>query len=179
MSSPRVNKEYKDQIHFVTITIIEWIDILTKLEYFEMIIDSLKFCQNEKGLEIYEYVIMTNHLHLIVKAKNNNLSQVISDFKKHTTREMFKLLEKDNRKYILNLLKNSFYKKKGYDNQIWQRENYPEIILSDKFFKEKANYIHNNPVKRGFVSKIEDWSYSSAKNWCTNDHSLIKLNSLY
>ena len=77
-----------------------------KPQYFQIIIDSLKYCQKNKGLLLYEFVIMTYNLHLIAKAKKGNkLSQIISDFKKHTTREIFKELEKDNRKYILNLRK--------------------------------------------------------------------------
>ena len=91
---------------------------------------------------------MMNHLHLIAGAKEGNkLSQTISDFKKHTTREILKELEKDNRKYILNLIENSFSKKKDYQDQIWQRENYPEPIINEKFLNEKIKYIYNNPLK--------------------------------
>ncbi len=113
---------------------------------------------------------MTNHIHLIVRANENyKLSQIISDFKKYTTREILKMLESDNRKYIKNLIKNSFSKKKGYENQIWQRENYPKVVENEKFYLEKANYIHNNPVKKGYVEKPEEWIYSSARNRAMGD----------
>ncbi|MBU0660675.1 transposase [Patescibacteria group bacterium] len=162
--------------HFITLTVIEWIDIFTKEEYFKVVIDSLNYCKKNKGLKVYEYVIMTNHVHIIISTpKTNNLSQVISDFKKHTTREIWKLLEKDNRNYILNLLNNSYNKKKGYTNQIWQRENYPELIYSDTFCLTKTTYIYMNPVKKGYVKNPEDWKYSSAKNWINYDHSVIEL----
>ena len=179
MPPKRINQENENKIHFLTITIIEWIDIFTKPEYFKMIIDSLKYCRKNKGLLLYEFVIMTNHLHLIAKATEGyKLSQIISDFKKHTTREILKELEKDNRRYILNLIKNSFSKKKDYQNQIWQRENYPELIFNEKFLNEKINYIYNNPVKKEFVIKQEDWKYSSARNRILNDDSIIELDSL-
>ena len=127
---------------------------------------------------LYEFVIMTNHLHLIARAKEKyKLSQIISDFKKHTTREILKELEKDNRKYILNLIKNSFSKKKDYQNQIWQRENYPEPIINEKFLNEKIKYIYNNPVKKEYVAKQEDWLYSSARNRILNDNSIIQLDN--
>ncbi|MDA3839995.1 MAG: transposase [Patescibacteria group bacterium] len=176
MPTLRINEENENIPHFITITVIEWIDIFTKPEYFKVIIESLKYCQNNKGLKIFEYVIMTNHIHLIVKAKDGNiLSQVISDFKKHTTKEIFKLLEKDNRRYILNLVKNSFSRKKGYENQLWQRENYPEPVLSEKFLLEKINYIYKNPTRKEFVALPENWFYSSARNRILDDNNIINL----
>ena len=175
----RIKNEDENLTHFLTITTIEWIDIFTKPQYFQIIVDSLKYCRDNKGLLLYEFIIMTNHIHLIVKAKEGNkLSQIISDFKKHTTREILKELEEDNRRYILNLIKNSFAKKKNYQNQIWQRENYPELITSEKFIFQKANYIYNNPVKRGYVIKLEDWRYSSARNRILNNNSIIELDNL-
>ena len=176
MPTLRINQINEECCHFLTITTIEWIDIFTNEDYFKLIVDSLKFCRQNKELLLYEYVIMTNHLHLISQAKEGyKLSQIISDFKKYTTREILKLLKNDNRRYIISLIKNSFSKKSGYENQIWQRENYPEVIESEKFFLEKVNYIYNNPVKRGFVSKSENWLYSSARNRILNDNSIIEL----
>lgn len=180
MPTLRVKKENENQPHFITITIIEWIDIFTKPEYFKVVIDSLKFCRQNKGLLLYEYVIMTNHIHLIAQAKEGfRLSQIISDFKKHTTREILRLLEKDNRRYIMNLIKNSFSKKKGYENQVWQRENYPELIVSEKFLSNKISYIYYNPVRKEYVRKAEDWLFSSARNRILNDHSTMKLDDFW
>ncbi len=180
MPTKRIHQKNENEMHFLTLTIIEWIDIFTKPEYFKVIIDSLKYCRKNKGLKVYEYVIMTNHIHLIVKAKQGyKLSQIASDFKKHTTREILKLLEQDNRRYILNLTENSFAKKKGYDKQIWQRENYPEVILSEKFLRQKIRYIYKNPVKKEYVVNPEDWLYSSARNRILDDNSVIELDSLW
>ncbi len=180
MPTLRINQVNENLTHFLTLTIIEWIDIFTKPEYFNVIIDSLKFCREHKGLSLYEYVIMPNHIHLIASANEGyKLSQTISNFKKHTTREIIKLLGQDNRGYILNLIKNSFARKAGYENQIWQRENYPEVVVSDEFFQEKTRYIHNNPVKKEFVKKPEDWFYSSARNRILDDNSIIGLDSLW
>jgi REP element-mobilizing transposase RayT len=178
MTSLRINSDNENSMHFLTLTVIEWIDIFAKPQYGDVIIDSLKFCQKNKRLKLFEYVIMTNHIHLIVKAEENKLSQIISDFKKYTTRKILKLLESDRRGYILNLIKNSFAKKKDYENQIWQRENYPEIITSEKFLFEKIKYIHNNPVKKNYVTLPENWFYSSARNRILNDNSLIQLDDI-
>ena len=180
MPTLRIHNENENLTHFLTITIIEWIDIFTKPQYFQIIIDSLKYCRENKGLLLYEFVIMANHIHLIARAKKENkLSQITSDFKKHTTREILKELEKDNRRYILNLIKNSFAKKKDCQSQIWQRENYPEVITSEKFLREKTIYLYNNPVKKEYVVKPEDWLYSSARNRILNDNSIIGLDNFW
>ncbi|MDD5731642.1 MAG: transposase [Patescibacteria group bacterium] len=176
MPTPRVNKENESFPHFVTITTIEWLDIFTKKEYFEIMIDCLKYCRDKLGLLLYEYVFMTNHIHLIIQSKEGyKLSQIISSFKQFTSKRILDELEKDHRKYILKIIENSFSKKEGTQIQIWQRENYPEVLETEKFMDQKIDYIYNNPVKKGYVEKPEDWTYSSARNKFLDDNSVITL----
>ena len=100
MPTIRINKENENAFHFLTLTTIEWVNIFTKPEYFKIIVESLDYCRKKKGLMLFEYVIMTNHIHLIACAKEGHkLSQIISDFKKHTTRAILEALNIDNRKY--------------------------------------------------------------------------------
>jgi len=114
MTTFRINKENKNLMHYLTITVIEWIDIFTKPQYFKIITDSLSFCRASKGLKLYDFVIMTNHIHLIARAEEGHeLSAVLRDFKRHTTKEILKQLKSDNRIYITNLLSNSFARKLG------------------------------------------------------------------
>ena len=162
--SPRIIKKDIGGIYFLTLTVIEWINIFTKKEYYELLADSLRYCIQHKGLILYEYVFMTNHIHLIISAKGGvGLDDIIRDFKRFTTQEIKKLLYRDNRKYILRLIKNSFKRKKGSKFQIWQRENYPVTIETEDFLNTKIEYIWHNPVKKGYVLNPEDWLYSSAK----------------
>jgi REP element-mobilizing transposase RayT len=163
--SVRIHKNDNRNIYFLTLTVVEWINIFTKRDYFEVLKDSLQYCIDNKGLILYEYVFMTNHIHLIASTtkENDGLDSVIRDFKSFTTHEIWKLLEKDNRKYITRLLKNSLKMKKGSDKQIWQRENYPEELITDEFCNTKIQYIYHNPVKKGYVLDPEDWLYSSAR----------------
>ena len=179
MPTPRINKDNKNKIHFLTFTTIEWIDIFTKQEYFDLIINTFKYCQKNQGLLLYGFVIMTNHVHCLISAKENYfLEDIVASFKKFTTAQTKKLLEKDNRKYISVLIKSSYAKKQNTSFQIWQRENYPETIESEKFFLQKLNYIHNNPVKKCYVAKPEDWIYSSARNYLLNDNSVIVVDRI-
>lgn len=201
MPTLRIQKGDKYSIYFITITTIEWIDIFTKEIYFETLLDSLKFCQKNKGLRLHGFVFMTNHIHLIGGGSEKcGFDEIIRDFKKFTTFKIKEILMnnpratfgfKENRNYILRLIRNSYFKKKriqqgsnqrlepAKDFQIWQRENFPRIIETEKFFNEKLNYIHNNPVKRGYVAKPEDWKYSSARNYFLRDDSLIKIDYPY
>ena len=108
--SKKIEKESKKP-HFLTLTVIEWINIFTKRKYFEILIENLKFYQR-KGLQVHAYVLMTNHLHLIVSSKRKPLANLIQSFKSYTTREIKKALEKDERKHIIKLIKNSFSKRR-------------------------------------------------------------------
>jgi REP element-mobilizing transposase RayT len=62
--------------------------------------------------------------------------------------------------------------------KIWQEGYHPEAIYSEKWFQQKLNYIHYNPVKKGFVTEAENWKYSSAKNWFLDDHSIINIENI-
>ncbi|MDD5731906.1 MAG: transposase [Patescibacteria group bacterium] len=177
MSSLRIHQENENAPHFITLTIIEWLNIFTQKEYFNCVIECLKFSQKNLGLLLYEYVIMTNHIHLIVQAREGyQLSKIIQSFKQFTTKEILKLLETDRRKYILRILNNSFSKRSV--NQIWQETNYPELIESEKFLQQKIDYIYNNPVIKGYVDEPQHYLYSSARNRYLDDNSIIELDNL-
>lgn len=164
MPSVKIHNENENFPHFLTFTIIEWIDIFTSEKYFDVLLNVMKYCKDNLGLEVYAYVFMTNHIHVIWKAKDGySLSKIVQSFKRQTTKEIKKLILSDSRKYIAGLIKTSKYKRSSF--QVWQENNYPEVIETGRFLKTKLDYIHNNPVKKGLVSKPEFWTYSSASNY--------------
>lgn len=169
MPSIRIAQEQKDETYFLTFTVIDWINIFVNNDYFNSIIDTLKFYQVKYNLVIYGYVIMTNHIHLI--ARSENMIQFAQGFKSYSTKLICKLLIIDHRKYITDLLnpdKISLF-------PIWKSTNMPKIINSESYFQQKLEYIHNNPVKKGYVDKAEDWAYSSARNFFLEDDSIINI----
>lgn len=154
----------KEGLYFTTSTIVEWIPVFTASNYMQIIIDSLKYCRQNKGLHIFANVIMVNHLHLIVSSPD--LSKVLKDFKSFTAKEILRLAREESKKWLLNQFE--YYKKrhkKGSTHQVWQEGVHPQKILSEKILKEKINYIHNNPAKAGYVRNPEHWIYSSASNY--------------
>ena len=88
MSGDRYKITNQNATYFLTLTVINWIDVFTRKEYKHTIVESLIYCQTNKGLKIYAWCIMSNHLHLIVQAKEGyNLSDILRDFKKFTAKK--------------------------------------------------------------------------------------------
>jgi REP element-mobilizing transposase RayT len=169
----------QEALHYLTFQVVNWIDIFTRKVYRDIIIDSLKYCQENKGLELYGYVIMSNHIHVLIRASNNNLSDIIRDFKTHTSKIIIHEIQegRESRKeWLLNQFSFAATKhKRNINYQFWTHENHAEIIFSNKFIWQKLEYIHNNPVRNGIVSKPEDYLYSSAKNYADDVCLLIDV----
>jgi len=173
MPIPKMHK-IPGAVYFLTCVIVNKLDIFTYKEFFDIVVESLAYCIKEKGLKLHGFVIMPNHLHLIA-SHDNALSDVIRDFKRFTARQIIEQLNKFNRQYILNLLKFAGKSKNKQNHQVWIHRNYPESVQNIEFFLQKLNYIHNNPVKRGFVSLPEDWIYSSAKCYVSGEDGVLEI----
>ncbi|GAG17916.1 unnamed protein product, partial [marine sediment metagenome] len=146
-------------------------------KYFDIIIQSFEFCRRNKNLQLFAFVILDDHFHLIASALD--LSNTITSLKKFIAKKIIVQLNQDNKSWLLNQL--SYYKKKykkGSDYQVWQEGIHPQSITTDKMLIQKIEYIHYNPVKRGLVDKPEHWRYSSARNYLSNDHSIIKIDEI-
>lgn len=155
--------------HFMTFTVVDWVDIFTRKNYRDIIIESLKFCQNKKGLVLHGYVIMSNHIHVIFQAETGSLSDLVRDFKVFTAKEILKAIEIGPESRSDWMLKRFEFRAKSHlrNNkfQFWEYGNHPEEIFSEKFFWTKLNYIHMNPVRAGIVLKASEYLYSSASNY--------------
>ena len=172
-------------IYFVTFTIVKWVDVFSRLECKQLIINSLKYCCKEKGLNIYAYVIMSNHLHLIISAEENSkgVSAIIRDFKSYTSKAIISWLvnsNKESRKeWMLEIFRKSAkYGKANQNYQLWKQRSHPIILFYPKFIFQKLDYIHMNPVVAGIVEKPEHYCFSSAQNYIGKDECLIDIKLL-
>jgi len=163
-------------LYYLTFQIVQWADLFTRQVYRDIVIDSLKYCQQNKGLEIYAYVIMSNHVHLLARSKNDNLSDIIRDFKRHTSKKIIETIEQLNesrREWLLMIFR---YAARGHSRnneyQVWTHESHAEEIYSNAFIEQKIEYIHNNPVRSRIVSKPEDYIFSSARNYAEIENIL-------
>ena len=166
-------------MYFLTFTVVDWVDVFSRKQYRDIIIDSLKFCIKERELDVYAYVIMTNHVHLIVQSRSGKLSDTIRDIKKFTAHSIIDAIKntpESRREWLLHRFEwNAAQHKRSSNNQLWTHENHAVSITSEQFFQEKMAYIHSNPVRAGWVAREEDYIYSSARCLYTNVEGLLHL----
>ena len=161
----------QEKPHFITCTVVDWIDVFTRKVYKDIVVSSLEYCIKEKGMVLYGYVIMSNHIHLIVQSKEGRLSDLVRDFKKFTAKNILEAIQTEpesRREWMQALFKKateSHTRNKNY--QFWQYGNHAEEIYTLHFMWDKLNYIHLNPIRAGIVEKAQHYIYSSASNYTT------------
>lgn len=163
-------------LNFLTLTIVEWIDLFTRPAFSEIIIDSLRFCQKQKGLVIYGYVIMPSHLHLIVSTENSvGLSPILQSFKSFTAKQILQYLNdktkaESRREWLLSHFAfNARKNKTNSQNQVWQKGNHPIALYTPRVIRQKLDYLHLNPVEAKIVARPEHYLFSSASNYITDN----------
>jgi len=154
-------------LYFLTFTVVNWIDAFTRDIFRDIFYDSCKFCIKNKGLQIYAYCIMTNHIHLIANSNKNPLADIVRDLKAYTSRQVRLSLEKTTSESRKKWMMNTFifrgtYSSNNYDFQFWERGYHPVILDSNFKIDQRLEYIHRNPVKQGLVSEPTHWLHSSA-----------------
>jgi REP element-mobilizing transposase RayT len=175
----------KEGIHFITFAVVDWVDVFTRQAYRDILLDSIRHCQKEKGLLVHAWCIMSNHVHLVVSAINNDTSDILRDFKKFTSKQIIKTIteneQESRREWMIDL-----FKKAGSVNsrnstyQFWQQDNQPKELFSEKFTNQKLDYVHNNPVEAGIVEKAEEYLYSSATDYYFGKQcGLLEIDFLY
>lgn len=166
-----MSRKYKFQnpegLYFVSFATVYWIDIFVRPLYSDIIVDSLKYSQSHLGLELYCWCIMSSHVHLIFKAKENNPDKVLGRIKEHTSKALIKAIQENShesrKEWMLWMLKRAGLKSSNVKgSQLWQHNNKPIELWSTAVIEQKADYIHDNPVISGFGSEPHHWKYSSA-----------------
>lgn len=150
--------------HFLTCTVLNWITLFTRPATVQIVLDSLIYRQQQHDWRIYGYVILENHLHLLVQA--DDLPNQLAHFKSYTARQLIDYLQAINAERVLKQL--SWFRKAhktDRDYQLWEEGSHPQLIDNPDVLRQKLDYIHMNPVKRGYVDFPEHWRYSSARNY--------------
>ena len=166
-----IKNRIEGEVYFVTDTVVDWVDIFTRPIYRHIIIESLEYCQKEKGLIIYAWVLMTNHMRMIAGSHGENkIPDILRDFKKFTSKKILQTLlvesGESRRDWMLNRFEYAGKNDKKITNyKFWQEGNDAQEIYLNDYFNQKLNYIHENPVKAEIVNREEDYRYSSAIDW--------------
>ena len=153
-------------VYFVTFTIKDWLPVFQDPKAIQIISESLRFCILEKCLRIHAYVIMKEHIHLIVfdaNFDNLRLQKTLGSFRKFTGKKLADYLDENYANSLPSAIRSQIINDRA--RQVWQRGWHVESLASEKFLQQKVNYVHENPVRKGFVQLPEDWDYSSAGYW--------------
>lgn len=159
-----------DRAYYLTLTVVGWVDVFTRKNHRDVIIESLKYCQKEKGLIVFAYCIMSNHIHMVANTHEPfDLKDTIRDFKKFTSKKIIQQIQNEpesRREWMLQFFEEEAEPSKKHKYyKFWKAGNHAIELFTEKFVWQKINYIHNNPVEAGFVKNAEDWVYSSATNY--------------
>jgi len=163
------NIEDQEGLYYLTFQVVEWVDIFSRQAIRDIFVESLRYCQQNKGLDLFAWVLMSNHAHLLAQSKNGDISGLIRDIKRHTSKAIIEYIQNEResrRNWILKIFSEAASKtNRNKDYQVWTHENHCVQVYTDTFVREKLEYIHNNPVRAGIVALPEHYIYSSAKNY--------------
>jgi REP element-mobilizing transposase RayT len=158
-------------LYFVSFAVVGWLDVFTRNDYKDIVVESLEFCQKNKGMEIHAWCIMTNHVHLIFKSiDNQNPELLLGDFKRFTSKKIVKAIQENpkesRREFLLDFFKKEAEKSSNVKHfQFWRHDSKSIELWSNEVIHQKIKYIHNNPVEEGIVFRPEDYKYSSAADY--------------
>ncbi|MCO5274487.1 MAG: transposase [Flavobacteriales bacterium] len=153
--------------HFITFAVVGWVDVFTRREYTEFLLQNLAYCRKNKGLRLYEFVIMPNHLHLIAVAANGNLGEIMRDFKTFTSKELVKRIaanpQESRREWMLRVFReHGAANPQNVHHQFWQQSNRPIILDKPELFEQRRVYLRENPPRAGLVNDESAYMWSSA-----------------
>ncbi len=170
MSGDRYKIGDQNGIYFLTFTVVDWIDVFTRQNHKLIIVDSLNYCINEKGLIVYAWCLMSNHIHLIASAQVGfRLSDIIRDFKKFTSKAILnqvKVEPESRRKWMLNRFYSAGKYLKSIKNyKFWKEGNHAIELSSPELFDQRLHYIHQNPITAMIVDDPSAYLHSSARDY--------------
>ncbi len=153
--------------YFCTLTVVGWADVFTRARHAQVVIDSLGYCQQNKGLELFAYSLMPSHLHILARVQQGRLSDVIRDMKSFTAKKLLEDIANEpgesRKEWLMRLFREAASRTEQNQHlMFWQKTVHPIEITHGAMFDQKVEYIHNNPVKDGFVTLPEHYAWSSA-----------------
>jgi REP element-mobilizing transposase RayT len=177
MARSRYVIQEPDKPHFLTCTVVEWLPVFTRPDSVQILLDSWVYQRAQSGLRLFGYVILENHLHFVAQAPR--LDKCLSNFKSFTAARLIDLLKQHKAEQLLARLRLAkLAHKNDREHQFWQEGSHAEMVFNEPVMREKLEYIHQNPVKRGYVDQPEHWRYSSARHYL-GQSGLIEIDSWF
>lgn len=172
MSGDRYFITDQNGCYFLTFTVVDWVDVFIRPVFKQVIVDSLNFCIENKGLTVFAWCLMTNHIHLVAEAKQGfKLSEIIRDLKKFTARTILNAIQDEpesRRDWMLYRFEYAGkFMKRIEKYHFWQDGNHAVYLdpFKPEMLQDRIFYAHDNPVRAGIVEKMEDYVHSSARDY--------------
>jgi len=180
----------ENQIHnkqagyFITFNTVDWVDVFIRPVYKQVIVHTLNHFIDNKGLNLFAWCLMTNHLRLMAQAKDGFvISEIEKEFKTFTTNKILEALDTEpetRRDWMMKRFENFgniFGLNKKF--QVWENTNNPAFIDMRKTDQliDHISFIHENPVRDRFVDSASDYPYSSARDYA-GATGLVKITKL-
>ena len=151
-------------VYYVTYSIVDWLPVFISGDAGNIVTKSLTFCHERKGLRINAFVIMPTHIHAIVFDSEYDTvrwESTLTDFRKFTGRSLCDFAAK----HLPPCFSDVFRAASGTDRErrFWQASRHPVAIETEQFWRQKLDYLHENPCRKGLVRRARDWRYSSAE----------------
>ena len=209
-------------VYFVTTTVIDCTKIFIEDKYCQIIIDNLRFYREKYGFKLYSFVVMPNHVHLLILPKFDEvgskepiftdrssqqpghvgsleptkvdpqtvhvgsleptraktISDIMRDLKKYTAVQIIKQLKIDKREDLLKIFSHyaqEYHPNKRRKYQVWMDGFWSTNIYSEKYFNQKLDYIHNNPIRARLVKDLAGYPWSSYQNYCCDNSMLLEI----
>lgn len=162
-------------LYYVTFTVVEWLPVFIEERACKIITDSFNFYITNKSLRVNAYVIMPTHLHAILfdtDFQAERLKHTLDDMRKFTGRQLLDY----SAKHLPKSFTEEFQASAGKDRErrFWRSTQQPVGITSQGFWKQKMDYLHHNPCRKGLVLCPEEWRFSSARYWLTRQDNDVQ-----
>ncbi len=153
-------------LYYLTFTVVEWLPVFIMEESCLILTNSLNYCHQHKQLRINAFVIMPTHIHLILfdaDFDNERLKHTLRDLRKYTGRMLADFCQRSMPDAFAKVIGQP--KRKDRKRQFWQQSKHPVAIWSVGFWQTKVQYLHDNPRRKGLVTDVTAWRFSSAGYW--------------
>ena len=169
--------------HFITFSVVGWIDVFSREQYKEIFVESLKYCQENKGLILHAWIIMTNHVHLIVSSNTNKIEHLVRDIKKFTSKKIIEAIQENQgesrKEWMLGIFGYTGQQNNNNkDFQFWKQDYHPIELDTAEKTEQRLKYLHENPVRSGIVWEPWHYKYSSAIDYYTDERGFLVIEHL-
>ena len=163
-------------IYYITINIQNRLNLFVRPSFVITLYDSLNYYRYKQSYKILGYGIMPDHLHLLIWPYGEaTISEIIRDFKTFTAKRIIKQAEVEKQQDLLIASKKAGAETGRSNNKVWQDDFWDKVIYTEKYLRQKLNYIHRNPVRAGLVNDVGLYPYSSYQNYEFDNNTLIEI----